>query len=139
MIDPGPVNRWWPPGATGASLAPTSAAAPMAWHKARPLNILIHARLRSMFDGVKAMLEAQRHHVVGAFSMAEGTAMMSSGIYDRIFIDIGVPHHDRLALIASAGRQGHSVIEILDADTVAREIFRQRPPLHPPGSWPARA
>lgn len=91
------------------------------------MKILIHTRLRDLYEGVKQTLEAQFHLVDGAFSVDEGKEKMSNRTYDKVFIGIGVPHHDRLALISWAGGLGMSMIEILDADTVAKELFMHSP------------
>jgi len=90
------------------------------------LNILIHARIRDFYESMRASLEQRRHRVEGAFSVEEGALKMRQGRYDRIFIDIGVPNVDRLSLMTLAGELRASTVEIIDRDTVEREIMRGR-------------
>lgn len=91
------------------------------------MNILIHARHRDTFESIKATLEGQLHHVDGAFSVHEGQGKMADTAYGKVFIGMGVPAHERLALIAQAGTLGMSMIEIVDANTVTKEMLMHNP------------
>ena len=91
------------------------------------MKILIHARIRAVFEELRSRLEAQAHQVDGAFTGGEGIARMAGGAYDKVFIGIGVVLEERLQLMAEAAKLGTSMVEITDANTVARELFRNGP------------
>lgn len=104
------------------------------------MNILIHTRNHDVFESIKATLEGQHHHVDGAFSVNEGHAKMVRESYGKVFIGIGVPSHERLALIAQAGALGMSIIEIVDANTVTKEMLMHSPSgTHPIKAIPVHA
>ena len=92
--------------------------------KTGAMSLLIHARLRTVFETIRVSLEQRQHRVDGAFTVEEGADKMRQGRYDRIFIDIGVPNEDRLSLMAMAGELRVSMVEIIDRDTVERELLR---------------
>lgn len=109
----------------------------------RPLQILIHARNPALWTAVQAVIAAHGPIAEVAFTVVEGQALMARGGYDRVFIGICVPRDERLAILALAAAHRASVIEITDADTVARELFRHEwsgahPRLPPSGQAPAQ-
>lgn len=91
------------------------------------MKILIHARIRAAFEELRTRLEAQAHQVEGAFTLLDGFARMRGGSYDKVFIGIGVVLEERLQLMAEAAKLGTSMVEITDANTVVRELFRNGP------------
>ena len=91
------------------------------------MNILIHARIRDLYEILRATLEAQEHRVDAAFSLDEGKEKMTRNAYDKVFIGIGVSNYDRLELMVLARELGMSMAEIIDADTVAKEISMHSP------------
>jgi len=98
----------------------------IAW-RCTAVNILIHTRLKNVFDTIKTSLEGQLHRVDAAFTIDEGREKMIHTAYDKIFIGIGVPSHDRLSLMSLAGELGMSMVEIIDANTVTKEILMYTP------------
>jgi len=86
------------------------------------MKVLLHARLASVVAKYVDRLSRLNISCDVAQTLGDGLALMKSVRYDKIFIGFGVPVDDRLEIMRAASDIDQSVVELLDRDTLYREL-----------------